>query len=114
FITLGPERIFRFFRQGHQIDALHVAINVGELFVTERRFEIARRAQKQIFAVIAENWFARAIPIVRDRGLLFARERIKINARKSILLWPSPRDPLTVRRPVENFDLTVFVLIDLS
>src|SRR5207244_2341864 len=58
FVTARSERILGFFREGDEIHALHVAINIREGLFAERRLEIARRTQQQILSVIAEHGLA--------------------------------------------------------
>ena len=113
FITFWSERVLRFLGERDQIHALHVAIDIRELFIAKRRFEIAGRAKEQIFSIVTEDRFAGTVPVVGHCGLLFVRERIEINPRQSVFFRTPPCDPLTIRRPIENFDLAPFVLIDL-
>ena len=72
--TIWRERVRSLFRQRNEINALHVAIDVREFLITKSWFEIARGSEQQIFSVIAEDRFARPVPAVGNRGLLFVRE----------------------------------------
>ena len=114
FIALRRERVRGVFRQRNEINALHVAIDIREFLIAKSWFEIARRSEQQIFSVIAEDRFARAVPTVGDGGLLFVRERVQVNARHVVLFGARPGDPLTVGRPVITLDLAEFVLVDLG
>ena len=112
FVAFRRERICRLLSERDEINALHVAINVGKFLVAKSWLEITRGAEQQVFSVVAEDRFAGAVPAVRYGGLLLVRDRVNINARHPVLLGTDPGDPLAVRRPVITFDLAVFVLVD--
>src|SRR5215831_18784061 len=76
FIAFWRERIGSFFRQRNEINALHIAIDVRKFLIAKSWFEIARGGEQQIFSVIAEDRFARAVPAVGNGGLLFVREGV--------------------------------------
>src|SRR5262245_43395428 len=74
FIALRRERVGSVFRQRNEINALQVAINIREFLIAKSWFEIARGSKQQIFSIVAEDRFPRAVPTVGHRGLLLVRE----------------------------------------
>ncbi len=110
-ITFGRKRVGRFLCQSDEIDALHVAINVCKFFLAEARFEISGGTQQQIFPIVAEDGFAGSVPIIGYGRLLFAGQRVQIDARHAVFLGTRPGDPLAVGRPVVAVDFAPFVLI---
>ena len=71
FVAFRREGGGRGLGERHEVNALHVAINVFKLGVAEQRVEVAAGSEEQVFAVVAEGGQVGGVPAVGDLEAFF-------------------------------------------
>ncbi len=113
FVAPRSKGILRILGQRHQINARHVAIDLGEILLAEDRLKVAARGQEEIFSVIAKRRIGRRIPVVGHGNRLLLGQRVKVDFGRVVLFRARPGNPLAVRRPIVALDFADWILIDL-
>ena len=107
FHLVGFRRERRFCRggEGHEMDALHVAVGMVPLRLAIGRVERALRDEEEVLAVAAEFRRAHVEPSVGDLHLVPLGQPVEVDVGETAHLGLGEGQPLAVGRPGEIADL---------